>query len=229
VAGAAAAEIGLAAAQQPWALVGLLIWLGGLMAHRLAVGALSSRVEDKRERMLMDALQTRHGPDWAQSITEGEYVGVAKGIDDYFCNVRVFQQHVIQFVFGSAAIVMFFSLMRPVLIEWAEYLTLDTNTDGWAEVLGVVIQQPAFLPIILVWLVILSVHAFKTYSNKPVNMDDELERERSLTYERHNTPRPVDARAKRKNNLEDVSPPGVRLNADGELTNSTVEAWHDKR
>ncbi|MEL6268943.1 MAG: protein kinase, partial [Chloroflexota bacterium] len=229
MAGAAAAEIGLVAAQQPWALVGLLLWLGGLMAHRLAVGALSSRVEDKRERMLMDALAKDYGPDWRSSITEGQYVRVEKGVDDYFCKVRVFQQHVIQFVFGSAAIVMLFGLLRPVLIEWSEYLALSPTTDGWAEVLGVIIQQPAFVPIILVWLVILSVHAFKTYTGKPINMEDELERERSLTYERHNTPHPAQQSDKRKNNLEDAPLPGVRLSADGELTNSTVDAWQNRK
>jgi hypothetical protein len=80
------------------------------------------------------------------------------------------------------------------------------------------------MPIILVWFVIIVVHGVKTLLGNPYTMENEMELERSLTYRRYNTPQPD----KRKHTLADTPPP-VRLNADGELTNSTVEAWEAEK
>jgi len=218
-------EIGLAAVQQPWALVLALFWFGGLMAHRVAVGDLSTRVRDKRERHLMDALSAKHGANWQKTITEAQYVQVEKKVEKHFCNLRAFHQHVAVFAFGSVAIVATFRMTREILVQAAQLLEIQ-DLQQEAESMQALIAQPAFLPFVLVWLVILTIHAIKTYHDKPQDMEEEMERERSWTYRRHNTPYPD----KRKNNLEDASPaPVVRLNADGELTNSTVEAWQTEQ
>jgi hypothetical protein len=97
------------------------------------------------------------------------------------------------------------------------------NNAQDANILLQIAAEPRFLLVTLPWLVILVIHMVRTLAGRRPSLESEIDRERRLAKSRtQETP-------KLKNQLEDTSSsPSVRLNSDGELTNSTVEAWGDR-
>ena len=220
--------IGLAALQQPWSLIVTLFWASGLAAHRVQVNRVSARAEDRREKMLMKKLEIEYGQDWEATISERQYKQAEKRVYKRTCDVAGFWSHAAVFFWVNIGFIAAWQMTRQVLIPVHEYMVLIGDAD--AAGMAAFIDAPVPLPITLLWLIGLMIHMIVTISNRGNYMERELARERKLTLSRR-TPRPN----KRKNEeietvegrLADTSPKPVRIGADGELTNSTVEAWSE--
>lgn len=213
-------EIGLVAVQQPWGLAITTLWLGILLAHRAYVNARSVRVGRKRQRALDRALVRHHGENWSGTVTEQEYAAVEQAVERRYCRRQAFWSHFWVFLLGNMALGRFWEMSGAVLNEVSEFVSLQGDPQA-AEFLQTLAATPVFAGITLAWFVVLLVHGGRAFFGRT---DDAIEREYQRELE---TSGLLQAEPdKRKHTLSDESPvPAVRMNADGELTNSTVEAW----
>ena len=219
------ADMAITWATKPWTAVIILWWAGGLAAHRSTVRNLSARNEDRRERRLLSYLSNAYGPDWETSITQGQYNAARDAVSRRFCAVAAFRGHFWMFIWGNLGLALAWSNISAGLFATSVFVAEVEGNVADAAFLEQMASSPMFLIITAIWSVSLLIHGLRTGSGRHLHEAKELARERELTLSRQ-TPRPVE---KNKNNnvmitLGDAEP-AVRLNEDGELTNSTVEAW----
>jgi len=214
----------IAWATQQWALIAVFFWAGGVAAHRVSVNDLSAKREDHRERKLFGQLENRYGEDWAGTITQGQYEEVKNAVDNRFTRVRDFRAHLWVFIFGNAALATLWSYLEAGFWATADYVREVEGNPADADVLAQIASEPRFLIITMLWLVVLLVQGAHVLFQREYAAEDELARERELTRSRR-TPLPKQKRADTPGAALADGPPAVRLTEDGELTNSTVEAW----
>lgn len=224
-------RIALTAINQPWMLVFSLFWLGGLLAHRVAVGNLSARVEDKRQKRLFSRLEAEYGEGWEHRITESQYALVDRQNRKRFEDIKGFWSHFVMFVTGNLAFAAIWNLVTPILLITTDYLRGIGETEAALE-LAQVADVPMFFGITVVWAMGLLIHMVMTVHGRNSDLEKELRRERQLE-SRRRTPRPEKRKAAPTpepiHTLNDESPQPIRFTADGELTNSTVDAWEKRK
>lgn len=207
-------------ATQPWALVVVFFWLGGIAAHRAHVNNLSADREQHRQQRLEKLLAHAYGPNWTEVIPQHQYDEAASRVRRRFCNVTSFWGHLWVFLCGNVALAVGWGLTAAGLRATSAYLN-ETNDIQGAEVLAQLAAEPRFLLVSLAWLAILMVHMIRTVAGRHHTLEAEIGQERQLAASR--------SAAKGKHTLADNGPtPAVRLNSDGELTNSTADAWGNR-
>ncbi len=212
-------------ATQPWYLILLAFWFGGVMAHRMHVNNLSANREDIRQKRLTEELETHYGHNWQNTITESQYADVKDAVKNRFDEIVKFWGHLWVYLFGNIGLVAGWLMIATGLKATSDFLLLEDPQA--AEALSQIAAQPFVLLITLTWLMGLSIHGIRTLLGRGQSMVSELEQERQLTLSRQ-TPRPSKQKHKLKNNIADQTPLPVHLNEDGELTDSTLEAWGDR-
>ncbi len=209
-------------ATQPWALVMVFLWLGGVAAHRAHVRNLSAKREHQRQQRLEQLLIREHGDDWAYNLTQHEYDEAEQRVRRRFCHVTNFWAHVWFFIWGNVALAIAWGLTADGLRATSEFLRVTHDIQA-AETVAQIAAEPRFLLGSLVWLVVLVIHMLRTIAGRNSTLEDEIDKERRFAESRTGT------KPKRKHTLTDGSPaPAVRLNSDGELTSSTVDTWGER-
>jgi serine/threonine protein kinase len=223
-------------ATQPWYLTFMLFWFGGLMAHRMSVNNLSAKREDKRRKHMLRHLNARYGPNWQSIITQGQYNSAETIATKRYQDITDFWKHVWTFIFINIGLVAAWAMVAAGLEATVNLMVLD-DPEG-ARIVQDIASTPMVLMVTLVWGMGLFVHAVRTLFGRRRSLESELEQERELTRSRL-TPHPdkrkrddeyeyeYNYRYRDDSHLADSDPRPVRLNDDGELTNSTVEAWRD--
>jgi serine/threonine protein kinase len=221
----AEAELAIVWSTQPWLAVMALFWFGGIMSHRMQVGNVSARTEDKRHRKLMRRLEHDYGADWQAVITESQYIEAESAVNRRFNRIKHFWGHVWWFISGNVALRFAWEMVVTGLIATQQFVELNDPVGAAAMEEIITADMAGF--VMVVWAVILVLHGLQVVFRRRSGVESELMRERRLTRSRQ-TPRPADKRKHAEQAalaLEDVPAHSVHLTADGELTNSTVEAY----
>jgi len=220
-------QVALVSVEQTWAIILTLFWAGALMAHRVQVNNVGARVDNRREKAIERSLALEFGDQWSTAITEGQYIQAQKRVTQRFCQVANFWSHGWVFLFCNVAFAIMWSMVGDILIASANLVTLQGDTNG-ASVLVQLADQPVFLLLTFTWGVALLIHALTILFNRGLTEEHELAQERSFAQSRR-FPIPEKRKQATLNSLQDDNAPPVRVGADGELTNSTVQAWEKQR
>lgn len=226
-------QVALISATRPWGLIVVLFWLGGLLAHRVKVGSYSARVQDKQERRIMERLDAQYGPNWPNTITRGQYRQAEREVSHQLHKVTGFWAHLMNYLTGNLALLFAWGvLLQPILLAVIDLVKAQGDLEAVNALTAFVnASPPPVLIISALWTVGLVIHAVGALLSQSRSLENELAHERQLAESRR-TPR----KAKRGHPttdefadlLADHSPRPVRFDADGELTNSTVDAWNDR-
>lgn len=227
----AEARIAVEAATAPWFILITFLSAAGLAAHRVFVNSLSAKTEDKRDRLLMRKLTAQHGIHWEHRITQGQYAAMVERTRKRFCWITGFWQHVVVFFWVSVGLSIINAQIRDIMLPTVDMLRVTGDLSG-AQALQTLSETPFLAIIPMVWFIGLIIHLFVLMAGRGNALERELERERSMTRNRR-TPTPAiridddDADNILGNALTDQPP--VNIGTDGELTNSTVEAWQQQK
>lgn len=231
-------QVALVAMNQPWFLAIALFWGAGLMAHRVGVGALSARTQHKKEMRLIKRLELEYGTHWENTVTQKQYQQVVKRNDKRFDQLCGWWSHFWAYLFVNSGLMMAWLMMSDVIESAVPLVSIQDPTA--VAPMQAFAEQPFFIIISMLWGIGLFTHMVSTIGGRSNGMERELARERRLS-ERRRTPRPRKRKREDKLKNEDIPPdggsldallddsaPAVRMTGDGELTNSTVEAWEQR-
>lgn len=203
----------------PLALMLLLPWMGGLIAHALGVFYQSGRRLDARRRALHRSLVARYGEAWQERIDSKDYKRIRQAVEERFQNRLSFFNH----AFGTFFLTLLLFAAWPPVIAVAQFLM----TEGES--------LPAFLvgyniPIIgmVLLLVGLLLHGVgvgldtllgKEATERAIDREVAREREKLNQSYLEKAKRGDPALSDPKRKIEDLLP---RIGEDGELTDSFV-------
>lgn len=200
-------------------LFGLLPWLGGLIAHGVDVWSKTGGRLRRERAKIDDAMASRYGEDWMDTVSDREYRPVRKAIKETLDKRYDF--------FKTFAV--FTSVFTMLMVMWNTiYSLIIGSMEGDAAAIAEFNAIPP-IPLIVggvfaIILVIMGINALAS----PILGSEAKERaiERELAKSRA-------ARTKLKNESklknEATEPDDVRLTGDGEFTESFIQEIEERR
>ncbi len=191
----------------PWPLIVMLGWGAGLVAHGIETYFQTGGRMRQRQITIERELMRQYGDDW-QEVTDAKSVkAVRKRVEKPFKKVEEFYQHLGVYIMINVML----WIMYGFSIEGA---SLPFMGDLMSEMVDVPFPWP--LMVTLGWGIGLFANAMEALS-APVS---ERAIQRAIEQEQA---RMIPAKAKRSESAASVVLPRVRMNADGEFTDSMVE------
>lgn len=215
-------------ADLPFALIVALWWGSGLVAHGLHTFYNSGKRLMERRTTTEQTLITRYGNNWKDTLTHREYRRVRKKIySRYKRRVRLIAQ-VIGSIFFVIVISIIWTELSPILEQWA------LADPDFPEDLRNIHELPVVPIVLLLSAISLGVTGIGSLINSVTGEDAverAIDREMARERERSTAQAEVMARRKFKNEMlveDETNPADIRLNADGELTDSFAQEWNQQ-
>ena len=205
-------DLGAVMQEFPWPLLVSFGWGAGLVAHGVETFFQTGKRAAARLRAIHTEFERLYGERWYETADKGELRKVRHRVEQPFTKRREFFDHLGVYVIIN-------------LMMWFIYAA---GTDFFVRVLGGDFQFLEFpWPLIVMfgWGIGLAVHGVEMLSagSRESAIEREVERERDRMY---------DEKPKRDHyyDVDEEAEGGVRLNADGEFTDSMIEELDsDKR
>lgn len=193
-----------AVGEVPWPLFVLFGWGAGFLAHGIDTYYQTGKRAEKREQRLDEGMTALYGYDWANTVTEGEFRKARKRILESQDKRISFYQH----------LSVYASINTLLWIIWG---------SSAAFITGIAAEFPWPIIVMLGWGIGLFVHGVDTYISSGSRqkaqeeaIQREIERQRDRAFSE---------KAKRKNDDMLDADPVLRLNDEGEFTDSFVQEW----
>jgi hypothetical protein len=205
-------DLGNVVREFPWPLMVTFGWGAGLVAHAIETYFQTGKRAARRLRAIHNEFERLYGERWYKTANKGELRKVRHRVEQPFTKRREFLDHLGVYVMIN-------------LMMWFIYFA---GTNFFVSALGEGFQFLEFpWPLIVMfgWGIGLAVHGVETLSagSRERAIEREVERERDRMY---------DEKPKRDHyyDVDEEPERGVRLNADGEFTDSMIEQLdRDKR
>ncbi|HLU08700.1 MAG TPA: protein kinase [Oceanobacillus sp.] len=190
----------------PWPLLVSFGWGAGLLAHAVDTYYQTGERAARRLRAIHSEFERLFGERWYETADKGELRKVRHRVEQPFTKRREFASHLGVYVMIN-------------LMMWFIYFA-SNSSNFMRELIGgelQILEFPWPLIVMFGWGIGLAIHAFEVLSSERQEraIEREVERERErLYYEK----------PKRDQYYDDDEPQGgVRLNSDGEFTDSMIE------
>ncbi|NWF67911.1 MAG: protein kinase [Chloroflexi bacterium] len=190
----------LTGADFPWPMFVSFGWGSGLVAHMLNIRFTNDRNRDKRDHDVENMMLARHGSDWRGSAGESEWRQVREMVYKQHRKRNNFNIHASIYACINALLWMLFAFSGADF-PWPLFVT-----GGWG--IGLFFHG-----------VSVYTQSAKQAAAQEEHIAREIERERQ---------RLQGTQAQKRKN-ENISPPPVRLNSEGELTESFVEELDEQQ
>lgn len=216
-------------AEIPIALIVALWWGGGLVAHGVHTFYNSGSRLIQRRTATEETLIARYGMDWQNTLSQGEYRRVRKKVYQRYKHRSKLISQLVGSLFFVIAVSVIWTQLSPVLEQWA------LSDPDFPQELKDIHTLPVIPIVFLLSVISIGVTALGALI-RSVTGEDALERaiDREMARERERSTAQAEAMSpsKFKNTelIEDdesaTRPPDIRLNADGELTDSFAQEWN---
>ncbi len=203
----------IAAVQQtPMAILLLFPWMGGLIAHGLQVFYTSGRRLQARRRAQQKALVASYGEDWQETIDYKDYKRIRNRVEDRYKGRLNFMQHAVSAFFIGLMGLTAWPAIRDLSIH---FLETDTEVINFISTSAIPV---AFIVIMLFSLllhgIVLGINIIAGDDARENAVEQEIARERQRAG--------LGEKAKRDQTKLKVEDLNVRMNDDGEFTDSFI-------
>ena len=208
----------------------LLLWGSGVLSHALNVFYNTGRRYDAGRRELQSAMIRRYGDDWMDTVNQKTYKRQKRAIYHGYKQRLGFIQHFIGAITFSLAVALGWETVSEVLKLGAGVETLNIPSNLWQLPLPALVFIVALISVLIHGIVV-AVSSAVGQSARERAIDREIQREMEFSHVSGISKRKTDAMTDTPDAslsdsvfapAPDVGSPQVRLNADGEFTESFI-------